>query len=1242
VSRRPVRKSPLRLLSLDERITPDASPAIRQTYVFDGPSYTSNPPPTAAPAVAASPGIAVGPNHTVTITNNQIQWRTIPNGDTTSTNLAAFFNLSLTGSPIVWSGAEAIYDPVGQRFVVAAAVRSEGSGQAVVFLAASDDSNPANGGWIFRSFNANLGSIGGTNYAADLGLAADEQAVYITTSHYLAATDGYQDARVSIVDSARWYANQSSDPVTFDPSPAGEQAAYRALQPAQIYGTPPTGTTGTFFVSYSGVSGGNDTARVVRVTNPLTAPAFPSATVDLGDIDQGGALPDAPQNTTPALSTGNREVGNAVWRNDQLYFAATINPVAGPDAGQATAHWFHVDTTTNTPVDGGNLSGGTATTHTFFPTVTVDLDGNLAITYSGSRSTDTVKGYYAARLATDPAGTMRDEVEINPAPTPEGGYVNLDGTTNLWGPSTSIALDPAGRGFYAFDAFATTPATGSGDNLGRWATKGVAFSFNWAPEIIPSFSDVVNAVEDDSPEVITVRGGFTDYEDITLANPDLLLDFEVFNNTNPTLVTVEQFDPTDPARVRLTYAPNGSGVGTFSVRATDSGGAEVVRIFTVVVQPQPDAPVGVADSYTVAEDTILDVAAPQGVLANDFDPDENETDNLKVQPGTFTQPANGTLELLENGGFIYTPDPDYFGPDSFTYRAVDPTGRATPPITVSLTVTAVNDAPNAEDDPATGTYTTPEDTDLVVSAAQGVLANDSDVDSPTFTAHLANQGTKGTVTLDPNGSFTYVPLPNAFGTDTFTYVARDGSGADSAPATVTIQITPVDDAPVANADSYSTPEDETLSVAAPGVLGNDNEFDGQPLTLTKLTDPLHGELTLNQNGSVTYVPDPEFFGTDSFTYTVSDGTTSSAPATVNITVDPVNDAPVAAADSYKTPEDVTLNVAAPGVLGNDTDADGTTPTVVLVSGPAHATAFTLNADGSFTYSPVANYFGPDSFTYKLTDGTADSNTVTVSLTVNSVQDAPVATDDGPVAVAGKPVKINVLANDSDVDRDRLSVQNFTAPTKGTVTRSGSQLLYTPRAGATGADSFTYRVSDGKGNTDTATVSLTLADTVAPKVQAVRVFYGPAASVDLKTLTRSVLSWENITRVDIVFTEAVDVEAGDLTLAALGGGTVTTNFSFNAATRTGTWTFGALAKGRYNLRLTGTVQDLAGNALGADWARSFAVLPGDFDGNGVVNATDVTGVKGQKGKANASADINGDGVVNDADTARVTANLGSRL
>ena len=208
-------------------------------------------------------------------------------------------------------------------------------------------------------------------------------------------------------------------------------------------------------------------------------------------------------------------------------------------------------------------------------------------------------------------------------------------------------------------------------------------------------------------------------------------------------------------------------------------------------------------------------------------------------------------------------------------------------------------------------------------------------------------------------------------------------------ATVSLTVTAVNDAPVAANDSYSTAEDTPLTVNAPGVLGNDTDVDGSSADRGAGERPGHGTLTLNANGSFTYTPAANYNGTDSFTYKANDGSPRQQRGHVSLTVTAVNDAPVAANDSYSTTEDTPLTVTAPGVLGNDTDVDGDSLTAVLVSGPSHGT-LTLNANGSFTYTPAANYNGTDSFTYKANDGSLDSNVATVSLTVTAVNDAPVA------------------------------------------------------------------------------------------------------------------------------------------------------------------------------------------------------------------------------------------------------------
>ncbi len=193
---------------------------------------------------------------------------------------------------------------------------------------------------------------------------------------------------------------------------------------------------------------------------------------------------------------------------------------------------------------------------------------------------------------------------------------------------------------------------------------------------------------------------------------------------------------------------------------------------------------------------------------------------------------------------------------------------------------------------------------------------------------------------------------------------------------------PPNHAPVSAGESYTVNAAATLTVAAPGVLSNDTDADGNALTAVRVSGPAHGTLTLDANGAFTYAPATGYSGADSFAYKASDGTVDGNAATVALTVNAVNRAPVAASESYAVNAGATLSVAAPGVLGNDTDADGNALTAVRASGPAHGT-LTLNANGAFTYTPAAGYSGADSFAYKANDGTVDGNTATVALTVNA-------------------------------------------------------------------------------------------------------------------------------------------------------------------------------------------------------------------------------------------------------------------
>jgi VCBS repeat-containing protein len=282
-------------------------------------------------------------------------------------------------------------------------------------------------------------------------------------------------------------------------------------------------------------------------------------------------------------------------------------------------------------------------------------------------------------------------------------------------------------------------------------------------------------------------------------------------------------------------------------------------------------------------------------------------------------------------------------------------------------------------------------------------------------------------------------------------------------------------APVAGADSYVTPEDVPLTVAAPGVLGNDSDVDGDALTAVKVSDPANGSVTLNPNGSFTYTPNANYNGADSFTYKARGGGSDSSVATVTVTVTPVPDVPVAAPDSFTTPEDTALIVDAPGVLGNDSDPEGGM-SAVKVTDPVHGT-LTLSADGSFTYTPAANFNGVDSFTYKVNDGTADSSVVTATITVTAVNDAPVAANDAYTTTQGLPLAVSgpgVLANDTDAEGSALTAAKASDPANGSVgLNADGSFLYTPELGFSGTDSFTYTASDGTAQSDTATVTVTV-------------------------------------------------------------------------------------------------------------------------------------------------------------------------
>jgi VCBS repeat-containing protein len=358
---------------------------------------------------------------------------------------------------------------------------------------------------------------------------------------------------------------------------------------------------------------------------------------------------------------------------------------------------------------------------------------------------------------------------------------------------------------------------------------------------------------------------------------------EAFEDPGATATDPEDGDIT--ASIVVSGAVDSSTPGTYTLRydVMDAQGNAAPTVERVVIVNSP--PIAADDAYETDEDVTLTVPAP-GVIANDSDADG---DDLTVAVVDDVTPANsGELTLRPNGSFDFVPAPNFVGEVTFTYQAFDGSERSGT-ATVTIAVIDVNDPPVASAD----SYVTEEDGRLAVPAP-GVLENDDDDDGDGLTAELVRAPASGTVTLNANGSFEYVPNADFNGMDTFTYRASDGT-ASSEPATVTIEVTPVNDPPTARNDAYQINEDATLQVTpANGVLVNDNDPDGDTLTAVLVTGLAadEGTLTLQPNGAFTYDPPTDFNGEVSFTYRARDPAgAESASATVTITVNAVNDPP---------------------------------------------------------------------------------------------------------------------------------------------------------------------------------------------------------------------------------------------------------------------------------------------------------------------------------------------------------------
>ncbi|HJZ90177.1 MAG TPA: Ig-like domain-containing protein [Gemmataceae bacterium] len=364
--------------------------------------------------------------------------------------------------------------------------------------------------------------------------------------------------------------------------------------------------------------------------------------------------------------------------------------------------------------------------------------------------------------------------------------------------------------------------------------------------------------------------------------------------------------------------------------------------------------------------------------------------------------------------------------------------------------------------------------------------------------------------------------------------------------------------------------------------------------------------------------------------------------------------------------DVTVDEDAPpttidlnAVYDDAQDTDAQLTYSVQSNTVSNGAVTTAIVNGVLTLTYPANKYGTGAITVRATDLDGGFTDTTFNVTINSVNDPPVANDDVAATNDQTAITVNVLANDTDndlgnppPDTDVLTIISATGAQRGTVQIVNNQVKYTPRINTAGAETITYTIRDKAGATDTATLTINVTDITPPVVQQIRMQYGNRRFETLQNRFQ-IFGWSNVTKFEVKFSENVDVQSNDLVLTGVNnpGGYSFAGFNYNATTFTATWTLSApLPMDRLTLKLDGTtaagIKDLtSGNLIGQDVARSFGILPGDLNGNGLVDATEPDVVKSNIGKRYPSprtADVNGDGVVTRADYLIALANKGKKL
>lgn len=573
-----------------------------------------------------------------------------------------------------------------------------------------------------------------------------------------------------------------------------------------------------------------------------------------------------------------------------------------------------------------------------------------------------------------------------------------------------------------------------------------------AASLLANDSDVDARIDGDVLRI--TRVGLAQHGQVFLA-PDGTVSFVPEPNYNGPA----QFSYSIGDRDSANIAANGHGDG-FETQATVS----------LTVLAVNDLPVVTGEAVASDEDIVLNIS-PALLLANDTDVDTATSNAEAAQTLSITAVGNAvhsSITLLADGTLQFTPERDYFGAASFDYTVSDGAGGLVVGTAV-VNLAPVNDAPVVLGE----TLGFNED-DVKAIIESALLVNDSDVDNPDSDLRIVSvdNATHGTVSLNPDGSIRFAPDADYFGAAAFTYTLSDGAGGFTV-GTATLNIAPVNDAPRLLGESLTLDEDTQAHFSITSLLANDNDVDNphSDLRITAVAlDPANsaaGRIEM-VGGEIVFTPALNFNGQASFTYTVSDGVGGLSDATVNLTFNPVNDAPAANSELVWGKRDVSYTLTQAALLANDTDVE--TPNNLHISAIANVLhgAATLNPDGSVLFVPEAGYAGRGSFDYTVIDADGASSAATAQIDFSRVNINPTATDDSFTGYEDVPFSITqaqLLGNDTDADNPAtdLRVTAVDQATHGSVSlMPDGTIRFVADANFYGNATFTYQVSDGEG------------------------------------------------------------------------------------------------------------------------------------------------------------------------------------